>query len=313
VIPARRRAISVCGLVAVALLGAGCSSGGGKQSAAPTTTRPAGPVRPPTTVAAPPARPLTLGACPKIFPGETRVPFNEGVPGLAKELVPLRATVVRVCRYQELPTGTSSVTSGTPAMPVAQLEAETNGLERYPLGSDIGGGCVAFPRDWFVTFANSTQRSSVAYTAGCVAPAGNRVLEAHPTDKWLADLENFTDHSLTADDLFGEWNPVSIAGYRGPLASPPLASAPQLTFDGNGKWTGSDGCNLLGGTYRVGPGDTVHFTEAGTKRACGSSTPPDPIRRATRVELHGYRLTFFGPAGRELAKYELLDLLGPKY
>ena len=255
---------------------------------------------------------MKLGPCPKVFPGRSRVPFNEGVRGLAKEFVPLTATAVRVCRYQELPTGTESLTSGTPALTAAQLEAETNHLQRYPVGTDIGGGCVAFPRDLFVTFANSAQRASVVYTTGCAAPPSNRVLLAHTTDKWLKDLENFTDHSLTPDDLFGEWKLVSIAGYHGPLASPPLALAPQITFDGTSKWTGSDGCNYTGGSYRFGTRNAVHFTEAGTKRACRQAPPPDPLQRTTRVELHNYQLTFFGSAGHELAEYELYDLLAPK-
>jgi heat shock protein HslJ len=299
--------VGACGLVA-ALFVVGCSSG--KQSATPTTKR-ASAAGLPTTVRLP-ARLVKLGSCPKVFPGETRVPFNEGVRGLAKEFVPLTATTVRVCRYQELPTGTASVTSGTPALAAAALEAETNELQRYPVGTEIAGGCVAFPRDLFVTFANRTQRASVAYTTGCAAPPSNRVLLAHATDKWLKDLENFTDHSLTADDLFGEWKPVSIAGYHGPLTSPPLAPAPQLNFDGTSKWTGSDGCNYTGGSYRLGLRNTVHFTEVSTKRGCLQTTPPDPVQRAARIELHGFRLKFFGPAGHELAEYELFDLLAPK-
>jgi heat shock protein HslJ len=203
------------------------------------------------------------------------------------------------------------VTSGTPALTAAELEDETNRLERYPLGSEVGGGCVAFPRDLFVTFANKSQRSSVSFTVGCVTAATNRVLDAHATDKWLADIENFTDRSLTADDLFGMWTPVSIAGYHGPLTSPPLAVAPEIAFDGTSKWTGSDGCNYLGGSYRFGTRNAVYFTVAGTKRACARATPPEPLQRAVRVELRKHLLTFFAPAGREVAQYELVDLFGP--
>jgi heat shock protein HslJ len=295
------------GAVVVALVVAGCAGGGGKHAAAPTTTRPTPASSPPSTA---PARVLDLGPCPKNIPGESRVPFNEGVRGLAKQLVPLAATSVRVCSYQYLPTGGAAVTSGTPVLPVAQLEAETNRLPRYPLRTEMSGGCVQSPRVLFVTFANPTQRASVSYEVGCAVPPTNRVLLAHPTDKWLEDIENFTDHALTADDITGGWKPVSIAGYHGPLHSPPLALAPELDFDGTSKWTGSDGCNYLGGSYRFGLRNTAHFTVVSTKRACAQPAPPEPLQRAARVELHGYRLTFFGPAGRELAQYELVDLLG---
>ena len=149
------------------------------------------------------------------------------------------------------------------------------------------------------------------FQVGCVAPPSNRVLLAHPTDKWLHDIENFTDKSLTAADITGTWKPVSIAGYRGPLASPPLALAPEIAFDGTSKWTGADGCNYTSGTYRFGLRNTIRFTEISTKRGCPRTTPPDPLRRTARIELHGFRLKFFGPAGYELAEYELVDLLGP--
>ena len=303
----KRAAACVCALAFAALV-ASCSSGGGKQSATPSTGRLTPSVRPSSTTTLPRA-PVRLGPCPKFDPNESRVPFNEGVRGLAKQFVPLSATAVRVCSYQYLPNGSTAVTSGAPALSVAQLEDETNRLERYPVGSDAGGGCVASPRGLFVTFANATQRSSVAFEEGCAAPPSNRVLIAHATAKWLADIENFTDVSLTADDITGTWRPVSIAGYHGPLHSPPLAVAPEIAFDGTSKWTGSDGCNYTSGTYRLGARNAIHLTDIGTKRRCVRTAPPDPLQRAARVELRDDRLQLFGPAGHELATYELYDLL----
>ena len=213
--------------------------------------------------------------------------------------------------YQPLGNGSDAVTSGVPALPPAQLEAETNRLERYPVGTDMSGGCVVLPRDLFVTFANSTQRASVAYSTGCAVPPSNRVLLVHPTTKWLHDLENFTDHSLTPDDITGTWRPVSIAGYHGPLHSPPLALAPSMAFDGADKWAGSDGCNYMSGSYRIGARNAIRFTEVSTKRRCAQTPPPDPLQRAARIELDDDRLKLFGPAGRQLAEYELVNLLGP--
>ena len=108
---------------------------------------------------------------PRGVPGRrTRVPFNEGVRRARERMVPVAATAVRVCSYQPLGNGSDALTSGVPALPVAQLEAETNRLARYPVGSDIGGGCVLLPQGLFVTFANATERSSVATQAGCAVP-----------------------------------------------------------------------------------------------------------------------------------------------
>ena len=105
---AKGSAFGAC-VVSAALLVAGCSSEGAKQSApttASTTTTTslvrgtgiadgAGPVGPPgnSHVVA------ELGPCPKHDPKLDLVKANAGVLGLHKRLVPVPATSVRVCAY----------------------------------------------------------------------------------------------------------------------------------------------------------------------------------------------------------------------
>jgi len=250
-----------------------------------------------------------LGQCPKDDPGDSRAPFNEGVRGLGKELVPIQATTVRVCSYQSLPTGENAVTSGTPALAAADLERETNALALYP--TPVGGGCVAFPKDVFVTFANASQRSSVIVALGCASGASNRVLVAHATTKWVNDIQDFTTTSLNAAAVFGAWRPMTIAGYRGALTSPPLALGPELSFDGKGGWTGSDGCNQLVGTYRFGARGAAMFSVAGKKRRCLQITPREPLQQAKRVEVVNGLLTFFDGSGAQLAQYALYSFFPP--
>jgi heat shock protein HslJ len=57
--------------------------------------------------------------------------------------------------------------------------------------------------------------------------------------------------AATAAAIIGVWKPLSIAGYDGPLAKPPMSEAPLLRFDTATTWSGSDGCNDLSGTYVV--------------------------------------------------------------
>jgi len=105
--------------------------------------------------------------------------------------------------------------------------------------------------------------------------------------------------------LGGWWQPVSIAGYDGPLTSPPLGSSPLLRFDGNGAWNGSDGCNSLAGAYQLSTGGTFHLAEhVSTAVGClPGSTVPIPLA-AVRVDARGRRLTFFARNGTRLAVYE---------
>ena len=111
--------------------------------------------------------------------------------------------------------------------------------------------------------------------------------------------------TVAATALIGEWRPVSITGYEGPLTKPPLGRAPRLSFDGRGRWSGSDGCNDMGGTYRLGSGGAFAFAvHQSTAVGCIRSTPtPASLEAADRVEIRNGRLRFLGRDGRPLAHY----------
>lgn len=115
-----------------------------------------------------------------------------------------------------------------------------------------------------------------------------------------------TRPTVTPKALVGEWRPVSIAGYHGPLTKPPLGWTPRLSFDGQGRWSGSDGCNDVGGTYRLGRGGAFAFAVHGsTLVLCLRKTPtPDSLQAANRVVLRDGRLTFRTGDGHELAQFE---------
>jgi heat shock protein HslJ len=300
-----RRSAQVVATLVAATVAASCSAA--HHASVPTTA--ARPHAPGALRSQPQPPAVHLGACPKNDPGESRTPYNENVRGLNEQLVPFRATSVRVCSYQPLPTGEDAVTSGTPMIGAANLERETNALEVYH--SRVEGGCVESPKDVVVTFANASRRSSVVVALGCAGGVSNRVLVAKTTTKWVHDVQDFATASLNAVAVTGVWQPVTIAGYHGSLASPPLTVAPQLAFDGKHAWSGSDGCNYLSGAYRFGVRGLVHFSVVSTKRGCRQATPPDVLQRTTRAEIVNGLLTFFDRAGSRLAQYSLASLLPP--
>jgi hypothetical protein len=108
---------------------------------------------------------------------------------------------------------------------------------------------------------------------------------------------------VTVGQLLGATlQPVSIAGYSGALTSPPLASVPHLDFGPRGKWGGSDGCNSVAGTYRVGTGGSFRLVEHFSTAVGCFSRIPLPLT-AARLEVRDRRYTFYARDERRLAQY----------
>jgi hypothetical protein len=193
---------AVCALVATAaLVAGGCSSGGGKHAATATTTVLSATTVPPAPTV-PPARGVaSLGACPVSYADALVNTRNVGVTGLDARLVPLAASVVRICKYAGLPVryaGGARVTGAT----ASQFAAETNQLASIPArpagcGGSGGGpvGIVSGPT-FLLTFASSSQQvtlveqtahgSGSAVVASCVLTNGVR--HAQPTPEWLNEV-----------------------------------------------------------------------------------------------------------------------------
>jgi hypothetical protein len=98
-------------------------------------------------------------------------------------------------------------------------------------------------------------------------------------------------------------------GYTGPLTSSSFVFAPSISFDGDGHWNGTDGCDRFGGSYRLGSGGTIEIEPGShSDAACGVGglvvPSPDSVFDAVRVELLNDRLTFFLRNGNQLAQYE---------
>ena len=108
---------------------------------------------------------------------------------------------------------------------------------------------------------------------------------------------------MTEAVISGTWRPVWIGGYSRPfdLRSPSL----DLSFDGKGHWSGSDGCNSIAGRYELGPDGSFGFQEHfSTTVGCIRGTPtPMSLQGAVRVEMVNGLLTFFGRDGHQLTRF----------
>ena len=119
-----------------------------------------------------------------------------------------------------------------------------------------------------------------------------------------------TPQRSTVLSLIGSWQPQSIAGYHGPLTSPPLSTVPFVAFDNPNSWTGSDGCNGLAGSYHLAPlgGFRLVGTILQTLMNCSSQVPTAHVfEAAARVEVTDRQLIFLAGDGRTLARYRRVN------
>jgi len=167
-------------IVVLALLVAGCSSGG--QKTAPLTTNP---TRPTTTTVSPWRVVGDLRTCPPKAPTESVTNLNVGVQGLDKKLVPITALTVRVCRY---PRAISPLFYDSQA--AGQFENQTNRLATQPAAGASGiVGCADGPL-YVLTFASEREQVDIE-VPGC-GYATNGVLDANRSAQWLSELQTPT-------------------------------------------------------------------------------------------------------------------------
>jgi len=95
-----------------------------------------------------------------------------------------------------------------------------------------------------------------------------------------------------ARQVVGRWVP----------ANPVLAHRPQapyLSFSPNGNWSGSDGCNGLGGRWSIGPGGILAVVSGGqTLVGCHNVNLGESLSEATRAAFQGRTLVLVSAAGK---------------
>src|SRR4051812_12577786 len=143
--------------------------------------------------------------------------------------------------------------------------------------------------------------ASVAF-AGFGLAGSNKSAEPPVAGGQAPAAARSTPQLPTAQSVSGTWRPLQIAGVTSLQTSRP--DDPVLVLRPDGTWGGSDGCNGLQGTYRIGQRGEFSAT-VGPQHLIGCDNVPHTgvLAAAKRVAVDGDRLQFFAADGRELATY----------
>ncbi|WP_246486663.1 META domain-containing protein [Kribbella qitaiheensis] len=102
--------------------------------------------------------------------------------------------------------------------------------------------------------------------------------------------------------LAGTWRPVKMSGFTTLKVGRP--EDPTLTFRSDGTWTGSDGCNSLGGTFTIGQrGEFTSHAKGQRLIECGNVPHTAILAAAQRITADRSTLRFYAGDGREVATY----------
>lgn len=102
-------------------------------------------------------------------------------------------------------------------------------------------------------------------------------------------------------DLVGTWRPTFIKDFSKLDNSRPKGAT--ITFADDGKWSGSDGCNGIGGTYDADPGEIS--VESGYQTLIGCDNVPngEALNKSAHFRVRGTVLTLYDAQWIRLASY----------
>nr|WP_239063304.1 META domain-containing protein [Streptomyces sp. SID13031] len=108
--------------------------------------------------------------------------------------------------------------------------------------------------------------------------------------------------AATAQTVVGSWRPVRLSGFTTLKTARP--DDPIITFNADGTWIGSDGCNGLSGTYSIGQRGEFTSKSNGQREAGCENVPHTAVLAAAkRITSTKTDLTFYAGDGREVARY----------
>jgi heat shock protein HslJ len=108
-----------------------------------------------------------------------------------------------------------------------------------------------------------------------------------------------------ATALVGTWRPLQIAGYRAPAEYADAMTYAAITFQSDGNWRASDGCNMAHGSYVLDSGGRISVTSGPTTLiGCANVPNAEVLSRAGRVQVVGDRMTLHSTTGAVLATYQ---------
>lgn len=115
-----------------------------------------------------------------------------------------------------------------------------------------------------------------------------------------------TTPSGLASALIGAWRPVDIVGFDRSKLTVAHSTKAAITFGMDGKWSGTDGCNRVGGTYRAADNGSI-TADAGaatTLMSCDNVPNRGALELAARFKIDGRSLTLYAADGSGVASYE---------
>jgi hypothetical protein len=210
---ARSATVTRALLAALALAAGACSSGSAKHALPPTpTTLPTASTAfatsttatstttttPVVTTTTTPLHVVDLGGCPVGDPSTELTRLNTG-PDLARDLVPIDALNVRICKYAAGKDPSLLGISWLALSEAAAFAAQTNGLPATTEPgtteptTEPGVTCTGATQDsvaYLLTFAIDTQTVNL-YAGGCPPTVSNGTLTAPVTRLWYRDLARY--------------------------------------------------------------------------------------------------------------------------
>ncbi|MFI7586565.1 META domain-containing protein [Spongisporangium articulatum] len=106
--------------------------------------------------------------------------------------------------------------------------------------------------------------------------------------------------------IVGTWRPLGITGWAKPPTADDMGFAEAvISFRADGTWLGSDGCNGLGGKYRLESTGTFSMPGPVSSTLIGCVNVPnlDVLLKATHVVVVGKALVFQAADGAVLGVY----------
>ena len=127
------------------------------------------------------------------------------------------------------------------------------------------------------------------------APKTEQVQVGGGTTTPATTVHNNTNGNLAKSDIGGTWCAVVHGQTVGGCGKSVLRAGSYLTFETNGTWSGSDGCNGSSGTYTLGPNGAFHMVDhVSTLIACRSVPAPIPYW-ATHAMISNGELVLAAP------------------
>jgi heat shock protein HslJ len=174
-----------------------------------------------------------------------------------------------------------------------------------PLAPDLAGRATtgvrqAQRRTWI---ASGAAAAAIAVIAGVGFSLNHSGTSTPPPAPAASSQAPATAAAITAAQaLPGTWRPVKLSGFGALKEGRP--DDPTLTFRSDGTWTGSDGCNNLGGTFTIGQrGEFTSHAKGQRLVECGNVPHTTVLAAARRITADQTTLKFYAGDGREVATY----------